>query len=271
MSSSLEEDDAEFPTQNNQHDWDMKALLAPLELSGDDELDDYVDDEGAAPPPKELPEYILESLGTGYREYYIDSSRGSILSKRYIPWFVRFLAYVHDGTDRRRPAGVELFYSTETDSIALHIEGSRSMLHVLSSVTREDIPVLTWMDNQPITSRKERFVLPGLILVLPLSLCRTIRPIDALLSLEWSVGDCCVFKIVQLFKIESDSVAQWRLCYGCGASSAYGTFHMRCSRCKFAFYCSKECQIQQWGLHKKICKVLENGLTSLEKELDSSN
>ena len=36
-----------------------------------------------------------------------------------------------------------------------------------------------------------------------------------------------------------------------------GTFK-RCSRCKSCVYCSKECQKQDWSIHKRICKCIDH-------------
>jgi hypothetical protein len=33
----------------------------------------------------------------------------------------------------------------------------------------------------------------------------------------------------------------------------------RCSRCKACYYCSRECQVAAWRLHKPICKLLQEG------------
>ena len=33
--------------------------------------------------------------------------------------------------------------------------------------------------------------------------------------------------------------------------------HNKCSKCKSAFYCSKDCQTLDWKKHKKMCKKLE--------------
>jgi hypothetical protein len=39
-------------------------------------------------------------------------------------------------------------------------------------------------------------------------------------------------------------------CIGCEGPAAA----TRCSRCKFAYYCSAECQKDHWPLHKLSCK-----------------
>ena len=31
--------------------------------------------------------------------------------------------------------------------------------------------------------------------------------------------------------------------------------HLRCSRCKQAYYCNQECQKQDWASHKSYCKI----------------
>ena len=39
------------------------------------------------------------------------------------------------------------------------------------------------------------------------------------------------------------------MCYHCYHSSIY-----RCSNCKKAIYCSKQCQLLNWKIHKKYCE-----------------
>lgn len=39
-----------------------------------------------------------------------------------------------------------------------------------------------------------------------------------------------------------------KVCNGAGTTSI-----SRCGRCKTAFYCSRECQAQDWPSHKKTC------------------
>lgn len=41
-------------------------------------------------------------------------------------------------------------------------------------------------------------------------------------------------------------------CALCGAADA----HKRCSRCRNAFYCSRECQVKDWNAHKPMCDVV---------------
>jgi len=40
----------------------------------------------------------------------------------------------------------------------------------------------------------------------------------------------------------------------------------RCSKCKQEFYCTRECQVQHWKEHKKVCKPLGK-----EESIDKSN
>jgi hypothetical protein len=41
-----------------------------------------------------------------------------------------------------------------------------------------------------------------------------------------------------------------RRCYTCGMSDAKLKF---CARCKYAVYCSKACQVSDWGRHSEQC------------------
>ncbi|KAI9016874.1 hypothetical protein DFJ74DRAFT_678661 [Hyaloraphidium curvatum] len=45
-----------------------------------------------------------------------------------------------------------------------------------------------------------------------------------------------------------------QVCNGCGACSTDKSNFQRCSRCKVASYCSRECQRDHWSEHKKICR-----------------
>jgi hypothetical protein len=47
------------------------------------------------------------------------------------------------------------------------------------------------------------------------------------------------------------------LCDGCCFCRKMGGISMKCSRCKSASYCSKECQKGDWKQHKAVCKLLE--------------
>lgn len=39
-------------------------------------------------------------------------------------------------------------------------------------------------------------------------------------------------------------------CEECGAVAT-----QRCSRCKMAWYCTRDCQLRQWKKHKQICQM----------------
>ncbi|KAI1459091.1 hypothetical protein F4805DRAFT_100905 [Annulohypoxylon moriforme] len=45
----------------------------------------------------------------------------------------------------------------------------------------------------------------------------------------------------------------------------------RCSRCKMARYCGKECQYHDWVVHKRVCEVHENPRICFSKEQLSSS
>ncbi|EFR01962.1 hypothetical protein MGYG_04963 [Nannizzia gypsea CBS 118893] len=48
-----------------------------------------------------------------------------------------------------------------------------------------------------------------------------------------------------------------RLCSNCGKKPGSGTKLLRCSGCKIAEYCSKECQREDWKVtHKSVCKMM---------------
>lgn len=52
-----------------------------------------------------------------------------------------------------------------------------------------------------------------------------------------------------------------RVCRYCNKSEISVEFQrslMQCSRCKQAYYCSKECQKKDWKSHKPHCKILDN-------------
>ena len=42
----------------------------------------------------------------------------------------------------------------------------------------------------------------------------------------------------------------------CSCSKDGGQFP-RCSRCKYVRYCSKNCQVEDWPLHKQLCRAIQ--------------
>lgn len=48
-------------------------------------------------------------------------------------------------------------------------------------------------------------------------------------------------------------------CEECGALAT-----QRCSRCKMAWYCSRDCQLRQWKKHKAICGMFTDALKEKE-------
>ena len=63
-----------------------------------------------------------------------------------------------------------------------------------------------------------------------------------------------------------------RKCDHCGTPL---TQVKKCSRCKHAFYCSRDCQVYNWNFHKKDCarivKELEQQKQKQEKEKEKEN
>lgn len=63
------------------------------------------------------------------------------------------------------------------------------------------------------------------------------------------------------------------LCRHCGVAENSETPHKRCGRCKWATYCSQECQKADWKKHKSSCKLVaekndENHNAALESVED---
>jgi len=54
--------------------------------------------------------------------------------------------------------------------------------------------------------------------------------------------------------VESSKVK--RCCVKCGISEGTKGKLMQCSRCKLAYYCSKDCQKADWKSHKEFCKTV---------------
>ena len=60
------------------------------------------------------------------------------------------------------------------------------------------------------------------------------------------------------FKVLEAKILSGFTCHKCESASI-----QRCVRCKSVYYCSRECQRQDWKSHKKECKVLnEDGKAS---------
>jgi len=54
-------------------------------------------------------------------------------------------------------------------------------------------------------------------------------------------------------KVRSESLKMCRHCNKSDISAEFQMSLMTCSRCKQAFYCSRECQIMDWKIHKSQC------------------
>ena len=47
---------------------------------------------------------------------------------------------------------------------------------------------------------------------------------------------------------------------------------LRCSKCRTALYCSRECQLKHWPVHKNICQDSNNTENNIEKlEMKAQN
>ena len=57
----------------------------------------------------------------------------------------------------------------------------------------------------------------------------------------------------------------FRLCYNCNKE---GINYSRCNKCKAAYYCSKECEINNWCLHKYNCNLTKKSHSVLTDNLN---
>ena len=64
----------------------------------------------------------------------------------------------------------------------------------------------------------------------------------------------------ELWRLHKKVVDHPLACINCGTYEESGgdvaQKHNKCSRCHNALYCSKECQLEHWKQHKKICKEI---------------
>lgn len=56
-----------------------------------------------------------------------------------------------------------------------------------------------------------------------------------------------------------------RLCYNCHKE---GVNYSKCSKCKVAHYCSRECQLNNWCTHKYTCNLTKNSHSKLTDHLN---
>jgi hypothetical protein len=55
-----------------------------------------------------------------------------------------------------------------------------------------------------------------------------------------------------------------KICSHCKETETLdGAKHMKCQRCKSAYYCSRDCQVAHWKSHKKMCKEMSSSHFSL--------
>lgn len=61
-------------------------------------------------------------------------------------------------------------------------------------------------------------------------------------------------------KVEDDNnKPKWNICEYCTTKGCLA----KCSRCKGVYYCSKECQVQDWKTHKVNCKKVNNSVINI--------
>ncbi len=61
-----------------------------------------------------------------------------------------------------------------------------------------------------------------------------------------------------------DTLEKRKVCPQCGidGKDQYQSY-MKCSKCKAVSYCSKKCQVADWPMHKKICKIYQHVFDTL--------
>ena len=45
----------------------------------------------------------------------------------------------------------------------------------------------------------------------------------------------------------------------------------RCSKCKLAWYCSRDCQLRQWKKHKKLCSMFVEKMKNLGEDIGGTS
>merc|ERR1712204_103559 len=63
-------------------------------------------------------------------------------------------------------------------------------------------------------------------------------------------------KEMLLYKKKQKKAIDEQKCYHC--DNGFGQKRMRCTACKRVFYCSADCQKNNWKVHKKDCKKWKN-------------
>lgn len=81
------------------------------------------------------------------------------------------------------------------------------------------------------------------------------------LAPNWSVS-----VLLPVTKEAEEPAPEKEVCAGCGASA--GVKLLSCARCKTQRYCSKECQVACWKVHKKVCVAPEDAHANLLMVVD---
>ena len=69
-------------------------------------------------------------------------------------------------------------------------------------------------------------------------------------------------RLVKLYASEVfEDFMEEPICEECGEPAT-----QRCSRCKLAWYCSRDCQMRQWKKHKKLCNMFVEKSKNLEEK-----
>jgi len=57
----------------------------------------------------------------------------------------------------------------------------------------------------------------------------------------------------------------------CNNEGCYKSRHHKCANCKLAFYCCKDCQVEDWSArHKRVCKCIANAFAAHETTLTAA-